>query len=173
MAGTFRPGDPSGLIVRQWVAAGTGGATGVRRHPLVTVSIPIPQINSGASSGTANAQFVSWINPEVGTILVTDAIVTFTTTGTGTFVMGVSADGTGSASDMVVLGSMNQPTALGRRVAYGTAAFQTTAAGTGGFNTVFVLGPGGTGVGNSIVAKVDEVTSTAVGRLVIMYVPLT
>lgn len=173
MAGTMQPGNPTPLNVRQMLAAGTGGATGARRHPLVTVSLPVPQVNSGASSGTANAQFLSWINPEPGTILVTDAIVYFTTTGTGTFVMGVSDDGTGSASNMVVLGSMNQGINFARRVAYGTAAFQTTAAGTGGFNTVFVLGPGGTGTNNSIVAKVDEVTSTAVGRMVITYVPMT
>ena len=87
--------------------------------------------------------------------------------------MGISADGTGSASDMAVIGSMNGPTALSRRVNYGTAAFQTTALGTGGFLTVFVLGPGGTGVGNSIVAKTDEVTSTSGGRFVVTYVPLT
>ena len=170
MAGTFTPGSPTPLIVRQLVAAGTGGGTGARRHPVITVSLPYP--NSTASDGTANAGAISWINPEVGTILVTNVTVYLTATATGgTIAAAIGNDGTGSGITLCNAGTLSS-LIYGLRL-HGTAALWTTGVPTAGVFDVFVVGPGGTGTNNSIVAKQTEVTSTAAGRVVITYVPLT
>ena len=171
MAGTFLRGDPTPVIVRQWVSNGTGGATGVQRHPFVVVSIPIPQ-TTVTSDGTGTAGFVSWINPEVGTILVSDVAIKWnnaTATGTGTFDVGKADDGTGTAADIFDNATMNSAglVLVSRRGRTGTEG-----AGTNGMAEWFALGPGGTGVGNSIVGKTTEVTSTAKGRMIITYVAL-
>ena len=171
MAGTFKPGDPNGVYIRQQSAGGTGGATGVQRHPFVVVSIPVPQ-NTVTSDGTANGGFVSWINPEVSTILVSDVAVKWnnaTATGTGTFDVGKSDDGTGTVADIFDNSTMNSAglVLVSRRGRTGTEG-----AGTAGMAEWFALGPGGTGVGNSIVGKTTEVTSTAKGRMIITYVTL-
>ena len=169
MAGTMQPGNPTPLNVRQMLAAGTGGATGVRRSPMVTVSVPIPQ--SIVAPGTGNGNFLSWINPEVGTIIVTSIGMYLTTTGTGTVDIGVGDDGTGSNNNIFQAGTMN--TAIATPLVAIRGLTGTEGAGSGGKATWWALGPGGTGTSNSLVGKTNEVTSTAVGRLVIVYVPLT
>lgn len=165
MAGTFGRGDPTPLIVRQMIAGGTGGATNTRRHGMVAVSIPIPQ-GTTSGDGTGNAVFLSWINPEVGTIAVMDVATYWDTTGTGTFDLGRSSDGTGS-SDIILDGATMNAVRVARRGRTGTEG-----GGTLGVAEWFLLGPGGTGTNNSLVGKTSEVTSTALGRAVITYIAL-
>lgn len=166
---TLLPGNPTPVNVRHMLSAGTGGATNARRHPIITVSVPIPQ-TTVTSDGTGNGGFVSWINPEAGTILVTDVITYFSTTGTGTYDLGISSDGTGTAADIVDGGTMNVLN-FGIRAVVGRTG--TQGAGTLGMADVMRLGPGGTGTNNSIVGRTTEVTSTAVGRLFVTYVQVT
>ena len=132
-------------------------------NPLITVSVPVPQ---SITDATANASFLSWVNPEAGTILVTDVIAYFSTTGTGTFDMGITSDGTGSANDVIDGGTLGILNYAVRAVRGRTG---TQGAGTLGMLDVLRLGPGGTGTNNSIVAKTDEYTCTAKGRVYITY----
>lgn len=166
MAGSFKRGDPTGEIVQKLVAAGTGGATNALNVGVITVSVPTPQ-TTVTSDGTGNAGFLSWINPEAGTILVSDVIVYFSTTGTGTYDLGVQSDGTGSAADIIGAGTMNL---LNYSIRGYRGRTGTQGAGTAGMADVWRLGPGGTGTNNSIVGKTNEVTSTAKGRVFITYI---
>ena len=165
MAGTIDRGMPSAEMITRIFPAGTGGTAGVKYVVPVTVVVSVPAISTGTDS-TANAGFLKWINPESGTILVTDVVTYFSTTGTGTIVMGVSSDGTGSASDMLLAGTMNL-------LNYAIRAYRgrtgTEGAGTVGIADVWRLGPGGSGTNNSIVAKTAELTSTSKALTFITY----
>ena len=166
MAGTITRGNPTPEMVQRSFAAGTGGATGAQYHSIVCVSVPVPQ-TTVTSDGTGTAGFISWINPEPGTILVTEVVTYFTTTGTGTFDMGIASDGTGTAADMIDNGTMSA-------LNYGLRSYRgrtgTQGADTAGMQDVWRLGPGGTGTNNSIIGKTTEVTSTAKGRVYITYI---
>ena len=166
MAGTITRSMPSSEAVGRMIAAGTAGATGAKLTMVTSVNVPIPQ-NIVTSDGTGNGGFLSWINPENGTILLIDAIVYFSTTGTGTYDLGVSSDGTGTAADIVDGGTMGL-------LNYAIRAYRdrtgTQGAATLGMADVWRLGPGGSGTNNSIVGRTTEVTSTALGRCFISYV---
>ncbi len=110
------------------------------------------------ATSTSNAA-TNWINPETGTV-VARAFLCLTTAGSGTFDMGVSSNGTGSANTYIDGGTL----AVGVQVLWGTA-------GTVGESKGYVLvGPGGTGTNNSIVmVHSDTVTSTCVGHMVVEY----
>lgn len=154
MAGTFGRDWPSGEIVRQMIHG--SGATGTLYGGWNSVFIPF----NATSTGTDN---VAWINPEIGTVMAKPFWV-FRTAGTGTFIAGVSSDGTGSGNNIITAGTM----------AAGVLTRQTTGSallGTAGENGgYFLIGPGGTGTNNSIVVQVaDTVTSTAVGGMLVMY----
>ena len=167
MAGTIDRKNPTPEIVFQLQGAGTGGATGALYHGLVTVSVPFPQ-DTVTSTGTGNAGALSWINPEAGSIRIVDISVRWnnaTSTGTGTFDMGVGTNGTGSLDTIFDGATMDKDIR-----AYGSAAFHTTLAASAGLVSVWTLGPGGTGGANSLVAKTSEPTSTAKGRVYITYV---
>ena len=132
------------------------GATGTLMGPPISVYIPF----NATSTATGN---VAWINPEVGTVMAKPFWV-FKTAGTGTFIAGVSSDGTGSNNNIVTAGTM----ALGviTRATTGTA-LGGTAGEAGGF---FLIGPGGTGTNNAIVVQVaDTITSSAIGGMVVQY----
>jgi hypothetical protein len=160
----IKPEDPTPVTVSNTIPAGTAGNSAAKAATVSVVSIAI-----GTDGGTANAGMVSWINPESSTILVTNAFLRWTTTGTGTFDMGVSDDGTGASDNMINGGTMNTA------VAGVLMAIKTNVAGSAGTIGVaqgYVLGPGGTGANNSIVAKTSETASTARGSVVITYLPL-
>lgn len=165
MAGTITRQMPTVESVGNMVPKGTGGATGAKVHPVITVSVPIPQ-NIVTSDGTGNGGFVSWVNPESGTILVTNVTPYFSTTGTGTFDLGISSDGTGSAADILDGATMDL-------LNYAVRAYRgrtgTQGAATLGMADIWRLGPGGTGTNNSIVGRTTEVASTALGRIYITY----
>ena len=166
MAGTITRTMPTVESVGNMVPKGTGGATGMKVSPVISLSVPIPQ-NIVTSDGTGNGGFLSWINPETGTILVTDVLVYFSTTGTGTYDLGISADGTGTAADIIDGGTMS---GLNFAVRAYVGRTGTQGAGTLGMADVFRLGPGGSGTNNSIVGRTTEVTSTALGRVFIAYI---
>lgn len=165
MAGTIAKGNPTPENVARIVTAGTGGATNAVQVPVVTIRVPIPQ-TTVTSDGTGNGGFLSWINPEVGTILVTDVVVYWSTTGTGTYDLGLSSDGTGTAADIVDGGTMSGLNFAVRAYRDRTG---TQGAGTLGMADIFRLGPGGSGTNNSIVGRTTEVTSTAKGHAFITY----
>lgn len=155
MAGTLARGAPTPEIVLNMIQ-GSGG-TGTLFSGLNAQRLAF----NATSTGNAN---MAWINPESGTVIA-KAYLCWTTAGTGTFDMGRQADGTGSASDMIVGGTM----AIGVFQQVTTA---TVTAGTVGEVNKghWLLGPGGTGTNNSIVVKVtDTITSTAKGFLVVEY----
>lgn len=167
MAGTFTRTDPTPVVVHQTVGAGTLGTASAKQHGQVTVSMTIPAVTAGTAS-TADVGFVKWVNPEAGTILVTDVIVYFSTTGTGTYDIGISSDGTGSNNNVIDGGTMS---ALNFAVRAYRGRTGTEGAGTLGMQDVLRLGPGGSGTNNSIVGKTAELTSTAKGMVFITYIP--
>ena len=143
------------------------GATGTFMWP-VTIKATF-DMKTGTTS-TADVGMFSWINPEPGTILVTEVTVVHKTTGTGgTFDMGISDDGTGS-SDIIFNGATTDPGAGVAQIMV-VRGVGTTAQGTIG-GTAWLVGPGGTGTSNSIVAKQSELTSTAEGYVYITYMPI-
>lgn len=160
--GTLAKANPSGENVKNMLAAGTIGASNALQVPFITVEMPF-----STTGGTANADLLSWINPESGTIILTYFSYYFTTTGTGTIDAGVSSDGTGSNNNIIQAGTMSRLTTVtvSRRGRTGTEG-----AGSGGMAEGFVLGPGGTGTNNSIVAKTAETATTAVGRVFFQYI---
>jgi hypothetical protein len=157
---TFRVTDPSQTIVRAMSPKGTAGASTGLVSNVVTIRVPL-----STTGGTASADLLSWINPESGTIAVTVTGYHWTTTGTGTIDMGVSSDGTGASDNIINGGTMNNVGAL-------TVGHRSSVAGTAGTVGVaqhYLLGPGGTGTNNSIVAKTAETATTAVGHAIIQY----
>ena len=168
MAGTVKRGDPTGEIVLDMIPAGTGGnsISQMTGGPL-TVRVPLSE-----SGGTANAGYLSWINPEAFTIMVQSLAVHFYTTGTGTFDMGRGSDGTGSSDDLLNGGTMN--TAIGKAIIFAPGGSGTEGIGntgtTLGLAGLWLLGPGGTGTNNSIIAKTSETATTAKGDVYITYI---
>ncbi len=165
--GTLARTNPVGVNVFNMITPGTfGAANAIHVSPPKTVRVPY-----STTGGTADAEYMSWVNPEPTTIIVTDVISIFTTTGTGTFFMAVSDDGTGSGVDIFNIGTMSN-------LNYGNAAKRAHGTGTAGIGTVaqaqdtWVLGPGATGTNNSIVGQVAETASTAVGFALITYIAL-
>lgn len=165
MAGSLRPTDPTPVnVAKMMPPSGTFGAPGaIILSPPITIKVPY-----STTGGTADAEFMSFINPENSTIMVTRVVSYMTTTGTGTIDMGVSDDGTGSNDDIFNAGIMNN-------LNYGNAAKRDHGTGTAGIGTAqqaqdeWVLGPGGSGTNNSIVGKTAETASTAVGAALITY----
>jgi hypothetical protein len=152
---------PTPEIVAGMLPSGTAGDALASVWTEQVVKIPL-----STTGGTANADLVSWVNPENGTITVTRASVYLSTTGTGTFDMGVSDDGTGASDNMINGGTMN--TAITQPlIAYSVNTAGT--AGTIGVVNGWNLGPGGSGTNNSIVAKTTETATTAVGALFLTY----
>ena len=92
----IKPEDPTPVTVSNTIPAGTAGNSAAKAATVSVVSIAI-----GTDGGTGDAGMVSWINPESSTILVTNAFLRWTTTGTGTFDLGVSDDGTGSSDNLI------------------------------------------------------------------------
>jgi hypothetical protein len=155
--------DPTPVTVANSIPNGTAGNSAAKVAALTSVSIAL-----STTGGTANADLISWINPETGTILVKDVALRFTTTGTGTVDVGVSDDGTGAADNIINGGTMTAVLGLLSGIRVNTAGTLGTIGATAGF----VLGPGGTGTNNSIVAKTAETATTARGSLIITYMPL-
>jgi len=167
MAGTLKRDAPSGETLRNMLAAGTAGsANALVVHP-VTIIVPL-----STAGGTGNAGFFAWTNPEQNTtIQIQDLSVHFHTTGTGTFDMGVSDDGTGSNDDIFNGGTMDTSVNLALvavRGGTGTAGVGTSGTLLGVADRL-VLGPGGSGTNNSIVAKTSETATTALGNVTITY----
>ena len=167
MAKNIKRDDPIGQTVHRFIPAGTMGNSDSKHYPIHSVRATF-DVATGTTS-TANVGMFSWINPEPTTILVSDVAVIFGKTGTGgTFDMGISSDGTGS-SDIIFDGGTNDP---GAGVA--VRSHRVGGTGTGGTlgGTAWILGPGGVGTNNSIVGKQSEVTSTALGWVIIYYMPV-
>ncbi len=167
---TLDRANPTPVNVHNMLPEGTVGGTNATAVQHMTVIVSVPQ--STANDGTANAGWISWVNPEPTTIIVTDVHVYVSATATGgTIDVGVSDDGTGSDDTIIKGGTLDSLVRTKRHY----AADSTTAgtAGTAGYNHGWILGPGGTGTNNSIVGKNTEVTSTAAGFVVITYLPLT
>jgi len=158
--------NPTPENVHAMIPRGTAGSGASVASNMVTVRTPL-----SSTGGTATAGFVSWINPELYTIGVTDVVVHFHTTGTGTFDMGISDDGTGDANDLFNGGTMDTVVNKGiRSLAGGTGTAGVGATGTTlGAADVLFLGPGGTGTSNSIVAITSETATTARGDLYVTY----
>ena len=134
---------------------GSGYTGTLLSHP-ISVLIPF----NATSTATAN---MAWINPEAGTVLA-HAYFVWRTGGTGTVNAGVSSDGTGSNNNIIAGGTM--VAGVNQRVTTGSALLGT-AGEAGGY---FLIGPGGTGTNNSIVALVgDTTTSTATGGMVVTF----
>ena len=165
MADRLTRGMPTPEAVRNMMPAGTAGKSTARVTPLMVVQIPL-----STTGGTANADLLSWINPEPTTIHISEIRVHFTTTGTGTFDIGVSADGTGSNDEMINGGTMNS--AIGTAMLGGVKVNTAGTAGTIGVLQGWNLGPGGTGTNNSVVGKTSETATTAVGAAYITYFPI-
>lgn len=155
-------GDPTPEAVRKMMQ-GSGG-TGTYFN-MVHVFQPI------AATSTANAA-TNWINPETGTIAAKTYVI-FRVAGTGTIEAGRQSDGTGSASDLILAGTMTLGIHhfRGDQVMTGTQGATGSGATNGPVDSSWMLlGPGGTGTNNSIVMKhSDTITSTAKGGLVIEY----
>ena len=152
--------QPSSEILRQLLHG--SGMTGTLLPGPVSVRIPF----NTTSTGTSN---MAWINAEAGTVLAKVWVI-WTTAGTGSFSVGRQSDGTGSASDVINLGSMNVGVHFYGTV-LGTAAASATLGQVDG--EFWLIGPGGTGTNNSIVCKVtDTITSTAAGFMFVQYSPV-
>ena len=160
MVKAFTRADPTGAIVRAFIY-GSGG-TGTYQGSHVLVRLPFPATSTGNAG-------LNWINPETGTIAARPFLFV-STAGTGTFDMGTSSDGTGS-NDSIIDGGTLAVGIVSRVPDLGTAAGTTGTAGTVGTRTeFFLLGPGGTGTNNSIVAKhSDGIVSTLKGAFVVDY----
>jgi hypothetical protein len=161
MAGRLDRKNTTGENVRAMIPAGTGGNASARVGPVVSVVVPI----------AATATRTAWINPEPGTVLLTDFFVVYTTAGTGTIDVGRTDDGTAAANGLIDGGTMTVGVHWSGTV-LGTVAASAT---IGGVNQMFLLvGPGGTGTANSITVTDNEAgTGTAVGYIALSYLPVT
>lgn len=157
MAGTVGRTMPTPEAVRNMMPG--SGATGTLFAAYQSALIPF----NTTSTGTAN---MAWINPEAGTVMA-KVFWVWRTAGTGTFIAGVSSDGTGSNNNIITAGTM---TGVVTRATTGSA-LAGTAGEAGGY---FLIGPGGTGTNNSIVTAVaDTITSTATGGMIVTWVRIT
>ena len=157
MAGTIQRNMPTPEIVVNMVPG--SGATGTLYAGMAVAFIPF----NTTSTGTDN---MAWINPENGTVMAKPYWV-WRTGGTGTFIAGVSSDGTGSGNNIITAGTM--VAGVVTRASTGTPLLGT-AGEAGGY---FLIGPGGTGTNNSIVVQVaDTITSTAVGGMVVEWIKI-
>lgn len=161
MSTGLNPKDPTAIIVTNMLPPAS--ATGTILKPTV-VRIPI---NATSTSNAAT----NWLNPEAVPVAAR-AYVVFTTGGTGTFDLGVSTAGTGSNNNIIdggtmTVGVVSRPGNLG---ATGTAG----SAGTLGTRTeFFFIGSNGASGTNSIVMNhTNTTTSTAVGAMIVEYIPL-
>ena len=109
-------------------------------------------------TSTANAN-VAWVNPEGGTIAATVSYYVTGLAGTGLIWIGVSNDGTGSASGIFGSGTLTAGVHIRPDAA-------SAAAGAVATQTV-LLGPGGTGTNNSIVAQLDDIATSTMGTLIV------
>ncbi len=157
MAGQITRGLPTGEIVKNSIARGTGGASNARIYGETTVVLPINATSSAVAGG------VSFLNPEVGTVMVTGLRWVMTTSGTGTMTIAVSADGTGSATIIATAATMLAGVYERAPAASATAGGAITAVGK-------LIGPGGTGTNNSITLSHNEDAGTSVGYVVLSYV---
>jgi hypothetical protein len=169
MAGTITRTAPTVEIVRSLLPGTPGGTLGsanAKAMNVVTIEIPF-----STAGGTGNAGFMSWVNPESGSIGIVDMGIHFHTTGTGTFDMGVGSDGTGSADDIFNGGTMN--TVVNKMLVAVRGGTGTAGVGINGtllgVADRLVLGPGGSGTNNSIIAKTSETASTAKGNMYVTY----
>jgi hypothetical protein len=169
MAEALKRNNPTPETVQHMIPGTIGGTFGASNAEAMAVHhVRVPLSDTG---GTANAGFVSWVNPERFTIGILDMCIHFHTTGTGTFDMGVSSDGTGSNDTIFNGGTMNTPVGEGLvsvRGGTGTAGVGLTGTLVGVADRLF-LGPGGTGTNNSLVAKTSETATTAKGDLHVSY----
>lgn len=111
-------------------------------------TVVVKRIAANVTS-TANAN-VAFVNPEGGTVAATVRYYVLGSAGTGTINIGRSSDGTGSASDIATAG--------------------TLAAGIWepvGSQDGILLGPGGTGTNNSIVAEMNDTETSTMGTLIV------
>ena len=109
-------------------------------------------------TSTANAN-VAWVNPEGGTVVATVRYFVTGLAGTGSLWIGVSNDGTGSASGIFASGTLTAGVHIRPDPASATAGVIAT-------QTV-LLGPGGTGTSNSIVAQLDDTATSTMGTLIV------
>ena len=150
------PTAPTPEIVR-YMLAGQGGRidpTGTLLGGQYTVRVPY----ASANTNTGNP---AWINPESGTVIAKAFFVIAGSAGTGTFQMGRGTDGTGTSATtgMINLGTLDVVGVI-HQVTSGSAAVTS---GTAGFTNQgwWLIGPGGTGTNNSIIARViDGVVGT-------------
>ena len=159
MAGTISERNTDAQNFAAFITPGTGGALGGHITNVRAVVVAMP----ASASSTATGGLLSWINPESTTIAVVDVVFFMTTTGTsGTMDVGVSLNGTGTGTDMLLGATMALTSAFGVRVGgRGNAPEQ-----------IWMIGPQhGTG-SNSIVGQTSELNSTAVGFAIVQYVPL-
>ena len=159
MGTALKRDHPTPVNVINMLPRGTAGASTARVVPEMTVAVPW-----GTSGTTANAGLISWINPEAGTCILTRAIAYFSTTGTGTVDAGVSDDGTGAAADIFDGATMDNVT----QALVSDVASEAT---LGALNA-WVVGPGGTGTDNSVVAKTDSTATNLAGDLLLTYIVL-
>lgn len=118
------------------------------------------------TTSVANAN-VAWINPLGGTVAATVSYYITGSAGTGSLWVGVSSDGTGSASGIFASGTLTAGVHIRPDPASATAGAIAT-------QTVLV-GPGGTGTNNSIVAQLDDTATSTMGTLIveIRYSPIS
>lgn len=113
---------------------------------------------AAAVTSTANAN-VAWINPAGATVAATVSYYITGSAGTGSIWIGLSDDGTGSASGIFASGTLTAGVHIRPDPASATAGAIAT-------QTVLV-GPGGTGTNNSIVAQMDDTATSTMGTLIV------
>lgn len=167
---TITAGMPHQQVVRNMMPnPGTGFGT-VTATGTLFAGLKVQRIAINATS-TAKAGAAAWINPEIGTVIGWPLLVITTAGNTGTFDMGRTDDGTGSAAGMIDGGTLTAGVHL-----EGTVAGTVAASATIGLvdRHWYTFGPGGTGTNNSITVTMnDTTTSTLVGYLVVAYFSVT
>lgn len=121
-------------------------------------AVPVVKRIAASLTSTANAN-IAWINPEGGTVAATVSYYVTGVAGTGSIWIGLSDDGTGSASGIFASGTLTAGVHIRPDAA-------SAAAGAIATQTVLV-GPGGTGTNNSIVAQLDDTTTSTMGTLIV------
>ena len=108
------------------------------------------------ATSSANAGMFSWVNP-LNRAVYASVTVRLTTGGTGAYDVGVSDDGTGSASDFIATGTMAAGLYPAADLAIGGDSFRRIAANGA--------------AGDSIVAKHNEDAGTSAGTIIVRYWP--